>query len=354
MSTSKASTYIPELDGLRGISILLVVLYHCGFSFFQGGFIGVDVFFVISGFLITAILIKEGAQTSSLRLGRFYIRRILRLFPAILLALFVFNVYQYFMVDTQEFRETGMESLYALFYFTNWIRAFDLAPSFLLGHTWSLSIEEQFYLLWPPLILLSLKLKNWRSKLLFLTITLIALSIFLRIYLLYTGAPAERIYNGTDTRMDGLLSGAVLALLHDRNAFAFLKKKFPAMVLMILSCLGILVLVLISFVTHWKDPMYYMYYAVLVNFFSLVIILQILQSSKNFFHRFLSFKPLVFTGKISYGLYLWHYLILVQLSKVYGDPLKNLWLGVPLSILVAVLSYYFYEKPFLKLKSRFA
>jgi peptidoglycan/LPS O-acetylase OafA/YrhL len=142
-------SYTPALDGIRGVSILAVMIYHAGASFLPGGFIGVDVFFVLSGFLITALLLKEYDRGRQIQLKKLYIRRVLRLAPALAVLLFVFTVSSWLLLEPKQAGSHLWDAFITLCYASNWTQALDIHPPDLLGHTWSLSIEEQFYILWP-------------------------------------------------------------------------------------------------------------------------------------------------------------------------------------------------------------
>ena len=150
--------YVPALDGIRGIAIICVMIMHSGFKLFKGGFIGVDIFFVLSGFLITYLLVREyDRHDEQVNLKAFYARRALRLGPALILMLIGNSLWGIFFFTPAESMSNLEDALIALFYMANWARAFEIhAPRF-LGHTWSLSIEEQFYILWPMIFLLLMR-----------------------------------------------------------------------------------------------------------------------------------------------------------------------------------------------------
>jgi peptidoglycan/LPS O-acetylase OafA/YrhL len=203
--------YKPALDGSRAVAILAVLLFHGGAPGFGWGYIGVDLFFVLSGYLITSILLVEHAKVGRISLLDFYRRRALRLFPALAALCLTFLVYAAVALDdpTQGIREVLIVALYA----GNWIRAFSLGQPQYLGHTWSLAIEEQLYLVWPLLIWGVLFLsKGSAAKALRLVVALAIASIGWRAILALQGATADRLYNGSDTRADALLIGAALAL----------------------------------------------------------------------------------------------------------------------------------------------
>jgi len=149
--------YRPALDGIRGAAVLAVMLFHFGAPFDQGGFLGVDAFFVLSGFLITALLIEEWSRTGGIAFRRFYTRRALRLLPALFAMLLLVTVVVALIAPRDVQEATWRGTVVTLLYAANWQKVFSSQSVGLLGHTWSLSIEEQFYVLWPPLLLLLLR-----------------------------------------------------------------------------------------------------------------------------------------------------------------------------------------------------
>ena len=213
-----ASRHVPELDGLRGIAIISVLIHHQLTPFaLKGGFLGVDLFFVLSGFLITGLLSAEFNKTNSISLKKFYMRRILRLGPALVLYLFgclIVTIY------TQEISVTRQIKLIvlALVYSTNWRMAFQwdtaLDPTAII---WSLSIEEQFYLVWPIVLFVCLGLKIKRNHIAAALAAVIIAILIHRFVMLSGGAVLTRLYYGTDTRADALLMGCLFALLPGAN-----------------------------------------------------------------------------------------------------------------------------------------
>ena len=166
----RQGSYVPALDGLRGLAVLLVVLFHAAAPPFQGGFVGVDMFFVLSGYLITNLLLQEYQQQGRIDFGRFYLRRFLRLMPALLFMTATFALVASWQLEGEPLRQALGEIPWAVSYLANWARAWDLIPMFYLVHTWSLAIEEQFYLLWPVVLLWTARkggrdgLWGWRSS----------------------------------------------------------------------------------------------------------------------------------------------------------------------------------------------
>ena len=217
--------FIPALDGLRAVAVLGVMLYHGGAPLATGGFLTIDVFFVLSGFLITSLLLGEWTKRLTIRLGQFWARRARRLLPALLVMLVGVALYAKFFATPGEFATLRLDSLSTLFYVSNWhfivsgSSYFNLtAQPSPLQHMWSLSIEEQFYIVWPPVALVMLhvgrKLRPSRQLWpIFATAVVGALASAFEMALLYRGhASVMRLYEGTDTRCQDILVGAALAV----------------------------------------------------------------------------------------------------------------------------------------------
>ncbi|MEI6413613.1 MAG: acyltransferase [Pseudomonadota bacterium] len=344
--------YIPELDGLRGIAVLAVMLFHAKAPFMKGGFIGVDLFFVLSGFLITAILIREYDTNHHIHLKHFYLRRVLRLAPALMLLLLVHASLSLFFLDEAKAHSNLIDSLIALFYASNWARAFNIHPPDLLGHTWSLSIEEQFYILWPLMLLLFLRATDSRKKL-FLTVVLLAVfSWVLRIFLASHGASVQRLYNGLDTRADALLIGCALGVALSSNLLSEKLQGMLSPLMKYATPLSALALIAIGHGSTWNGRYVYYWISFLVSLFSAILIFDVLMTKNAILKSILSHYFLVWTGSISYGLYLWHYPIYMTMKSYGFDRLSIITLGSAMTFLAASSSYYLMERPILKLKSR--
>jgi len=217
--------YVPALDGIRAVAVLGVLLYHGGAPGFGGGFLGVNIFFVLSGFLITSLLVGEWASTSAIRLGQFWARRARRLLPALLVLLIAVALYVRFVADPGQFPDLRFDSLSTLLYVANWHfiysggNYFDLASqSSPVVHMWSLSIEEQFYIVWPPVALLLLHVgRRLRPSRHLWPIGAVAAvgalaSAATMRFLFEHGSSVTRVYEGTDTRCQDILVGASLAI----------------------------------------------------------------------------------------------------------------------------------------------
>ena len=331
--------YEPALDGLRALAVTAVVVYHAAVQCMRGGWAGVDAFFVLSGFLITKILRAEMTGSGKLRVDRFYARRALRLVPA-------FSIVLIFAVATGPFRGADFTSVWqaallAGTYMMNWNRAFAWGPQDILGHTWSLAMEEQFYLLWP-VVLIALR---GRKTLRWLILAVIVETVW-RCVLVLSKANPERISNGFDTHGDTLLIGCILALVYLPPAIIGQLRRF-----WVLPIAGfILLLELAGYGTSFANSLGPTVAALLTCW---IIILALTQGP---IRRFLSLRPLVFTGRISYGLYLWHFpLLLITGPDLYRHGITVLLGGLfVMTYAIATASYFIVERPFLRIKGRFA
>lgn len=350
-SPPRLSGTVPALNGVRGAAVVLVFLFHAEVPGFTGAFIGVDIFFVLSGFLITVLLLQEHQRNQAINLKKFYLRRALRLLPALLLLLAVYLGYCFSVFPDAATRIYHLQdAAMALFYAANWTRAFDLGRPYHLGHCWSLSIEEQFYALWPLLLLFLLRL-SWRRRAALIAL-LLAASWGWRVWLLAQGASWARVYNGFDTRADMLLAGCLLAVLWNAGALQGWGRArfYPAT----LTALSLAALGVIAFASRWQTAALYQWQYALVALATALLTLDLLARPRGIFARIFSLPPLVGLGAISYALYLWHYPLLHYLGRqgLVGSAL--VWAGALLTLAFALFSWYAVEKPAQRLKGRFA
>ena len=362
MSNNK-SKYLPSIDSLRALAVLAVIIYHVDVNYLPGGFLGVDLFFVLSGYLISSLIIKEYRKTGSLNLYNFYIRRARRLLPAVY---FMITVGLVVMVLFNEvlLRKSHLDAIFGYIYSSNWWYIFhklDYFDSFgaqsPFKHLWSLAIEEQFYMIFPLLFLLvnrKKKSKDGTYKLnknfLYVVLGLILVSLIAHI-LLFDINNISRIYFGTDTRAFSLLVGVVGAILYPMERLHAKVTLQQNMVYSVVSLVSIATLITVMIYTSEYNTLLYRGGFLLVAILGLIVIIS---SGKQhtLMSRLLSFKPVVFIGKISYSLYLWHFPVLVLTTPVseIGNP--NIFfviLRIVLTFAVAIVSYVFVETPIRKL-----
>ena len=348
--------YRPGLDGLRAIAIATVLVFHVGaFSrekTLGGGFLGVEVFFVISGFLITALLVEEYERNSRISLGKFYVRRALRLFPALFAVVAVAVIYASFAPRNQ-LHETAKEAVSAIFYWDNWFHALNIGNPTILLHTWSLSIEEQFYVLWPIVLIGALWLTRTRTRreLWLLPFALVAAASITRAGVsLAHPSSFMRLYFGTDTRADALLIGCTLALVWARG----LPRRLESL-LTWLAVPSVVVLALLMWFARVPGRSLYVYGLLACSLAAAVLIANVVTGRPAALVHVLERPALVFVGKISYGLYLWHYVVFWIVRDYTGgwSQASRVPLELALAVTVAVASYYVLELPIVRQKVRF-
>jgi peptidoglycan/LPS O-acetylase OafA/YrhL/lysophospholipase L1-like esterase len=353
-ATRRRIPYQPGLDGLRGAAVTAVLLYHGGVTWARGGFLGVDVFFVLSGYLITALLVAEWRERGTIGFGAFWARRARRLIPALLLVLAAVAVYAAVALAPDELGRVRGDGLAGLLYVANWhlILAkqsyFDqfLSPS-PLNHLWSLGIEEQWYLVWPLLLAAGLRVARGRTQALAAGAAVMAgASAALMAVLVHPGADVSRVYFGTDTRAQSLLVGAVLALVVGVRAPAPGRDGAGSTAAAACGLAGAAVLVAMVIRARGEDVWLYRGGMTLAAVAAAAVIHAAVQPA-GAVRRFLSAGPLVGLGRISYGLYLWHWPVFVALSpqrtRLTGTPLFAL--RAALSVGAAALSYRWVETP---------
>lgn len=337
--------YRKDIDGLRSIAVSLVVLHHAGFGFLPGGYVGVDVFFVISGFLITGIIYQK-VQRGEFSFSEFYIRRIRRLMPALFAMIFVTSVFAFILLFPSDLERYGWSLLWVSAYLGNFFFWREYGGYFAentqeapLLHTWSLAVEEQYYLIWPFYIILGIRFLGFKA--------FGALSIAGFLFAIFFSEWATQntigaAYYLLPTRFFELLMGSLLAIFW---------KQIPTIRSVItndvLSIAGLLAICASAvFLTPTSSfPGYNALYPVVGS----ALLIFSGRSSPGIVNRMLSFQPFVFIGLISYSLYLWHWPIFAYLT--YAAIELNLLiqlLAVGLSVLFAYLSWRYVETPFRK------
>jgi peptidoglycan/LPS O-acetylase OafA/YrhL len=366
-------SYSPGLDGLRAIAVMAVLLYHADLSFIPGGFLGVEVFFVISGYLITALLLAEWRQKGTINLKDFWLRRARRLLPALYVLLVVTLAFAVVFLPG-EVAGLRADVIAAVGYVTNWFLIFGHESYFeavgrpsLLQHLWSLAVEEQFYLIWPIALAVGLGTARRRHRLI-LTVALVgAAASAVAMAMLYApGVDPSRIYYGTDTRATGLLCGAALAFLwapgdkyrsadkwaslRSLGAGRIRRKWWPAVPLLldIVGVAALFALVLFGLTLGEFEPFLYRGGLVAVALATALLIAVAVHPRSWVVSRLLGSAPMRWLGVRSYGIYLWHWPVFMvtrpELDVPFeGLPLLALRLGI--TIVLADLSYRLVETP---------
>jgi peptidoglycan/LPS O-acetylase OafA/YrhL len=346
----------PSLDGIRGWAVLMVMAYHMDSErLFPGGFIGVDIFFVLSGFLITTLLVEEWTARGRIDLRSFYIRRALRLFPAFLCIVFfasaLISAHKLFSTPGDSETPLFRTLLTSFLYLNNWVNAFNwwnLGP---LNHTWSLAVEEQFYLIWPATLLFALR-SGWTRRRLMLLVTLaIGVSVVLR-YLLWPDiADFNRATFGLDVNAASLLIGALLGLVATEGWLPRGRRFILALrPVAVASIIGLLYFGRTGTrsMTFLRDGGYALIALAAATLVCLALVDQSAPLRLVFNNRVMTY-----IGSISYGLYLWHDPIYRTLYARSLPGIVDYPLRIILSFAAAICSYYIVEKPFLRLKSKF-
>ena len=368
---------MPGLDGLRALAVVAVLLYHAGLGWMPGGFLGVEVFFVISGYLITALLVTEWRRRGRIDLAAFWMRRARRLLPALYLVVVATLAYAVLFLPGEVAGLRG-DALSAFGYFTNWYLIFGNESYFeamgrpsLLRHLWSLAVEEQFYLLWPPIVAVGISFgaRRWRlRRLMFVSLAVAGASALLMSALYEPGIDPSRIYYGTDTRATGLLFGAALAFVWrpgeraSRDACARLRtrgarpagrfrRRWGWMRPALLDVVGLAALAgLVAFCLRLGEfqPLLYKGGFAAVGLTTAALVAVVAHPQARVGTLLLGWRPLRWVGERSYGIYLWHWPVFMVTRPGLDVPLDGaqlLVLRLAVTILLAHLSYRYVEQP---------
>lgn len=331
---------LTALDGLRTVAVLLVFAHHIDQHALPGGFIGVDVFFVMSGYLITSLLLRERQMTGHISVSRFYLRRALRLYPALLALVLVVTP----IAAVEQIGWPIPDGLAALSYVTNfWSSIFGHLT--LLLHTWSLSVEEQFYLVWPVMLLFMLR-RNLPLRSILIVLAAISLLIT------YAASAVPTIHHHVviqylpTSHLAELAAGILLAVggLHEPKRWLIRLSGLPVA----LAALGALVVAEFTLSADWWWAFPFATIACWPPVAHLVL------HRESWISAALRFPPVVWLGRRSYAFYLWHYPIILLLDR---QPALTHWeiaaIALPLTLAIAAASWRLVETPFLRLKARF-
>jgi len=350
--------YMPGLDGLRAVAVLAVIAYHLGFGWAPGGLLGVGVFFTLSGYLITDLLLAQVARRGRIRLGEFWLARARRLLPALFLMLIVVVAWVTLFGPRQppQFRDAVVA---AGLYFSNWWLIFeqlsyfaDFGPASPLNHLWSLAVEEQFYILWPLLLLFGLRFipetplaSGVRPRLAAVTAGMALTSAIAMAVLFKPSLDPSRVYYGTDTRACELLVGAALAMVWPSRR---LRANVTASARRLLDGLGIAGLVVIALMV-WRvgefDPFLYRG-GFLVLALATALVVAALAHPACRLGPILGWGAMRWIGVRSYGIYLWHFPIIALTAPAGGGPsLVRDALQLAAIFAVAALSWRYVEEP---------
>lgn len=359
--TRAVSSHVPGLDGIRALAVIAVLLFHFGVNGFSGGMLGVDMFFALSGFLITSLLLEERQRSGTIRLRNFYKRRARRLLPALFVTLLVVGAYAKWLAESDTLGTIRADALATLGYFANWWYVVagqgyfvQTGPPSPLLHTWSLAIEEQFYLIWPLMCLFLLRRWSPRAVAFVAGVGAVA-SVVLTVALLEAGFSTTRLYYGTDTRAQAILVGVLLAALGSRTRVARRpgaharesterRRRWAVLVF------GWAAAVWCVWEVHSvgaNDPLLYRGGFFLMALATAGLILVSIEQPGSVLGRALAWPPLCYVGRISYGLYLYHWPLFLIIAPNHTGLLgwHLLTARLAATFAAAVVSYHLLERP---------
>jgi peptidoglycan/LPS O-acetylase OafA/YrhL len=345
---------------MRAVAVLMVFVFHAARPALPGGFIGVDVFFVLSGYLITRILITRAEQTGRVGFVDFYARRVRRLMPAVILLVLGITLREAVWGSILELATRIREALAALFYYANWNLIAQADEYFLEGaapsplrHTWSLSVEEQFYVMWPLVLMATLAwAKSRRARIIAVGGLVVVSAVAMGV--LFDPAYVTRAYYGTDARIQQPLMGALLAFWwHGREVPGWLRRTGPWF-----ATAGLVALVVVASLISGDSVFYYLGGSTLIAVLTALVIAGVEARPDSHISRGLGWSPLRDLGKISYGYYLWHWPVILWITAPTGADfftrrVVNLTQAL-VTLALAVTSYVLVETPIRERRWAFA
>jgi peptidoglycan/LPS O-acetylase OafA/YrhL len=340
--------YIAALDGLRAVAVALVVAYHA--AHVPAGYLGVDIFFVLSGFLITSLLLAEQRRTGRVDIVNFYLRRALRLFPGLWLMIGVVLLYSWTVHLPSRFFFDAFESTFPLLYVENWRVIHQGPPGNIFQHTWSLSVEEQFYLVWAFVAALWLPRLPARRAAVALTLFLLLACVW-RVIVWEIDGSWIRVFCGTDTRADELIAGSLVAVLYSVDGIRA-KMENSARVLSAVAIASFVGLVLVACLATAEQEAKLFGAQAFATAATAVIIVDLVCNRTGFLTALLSRRLLVYLGSISYGIYLWHDPLSWIAYEWGASPMTRIMVIAGGGIILAAASHRYVESPALALKAK--
>jgi peptidoglycan/LPS O-acetylase OafA/YrhL len=351
--------YQPGLDGLRALSVMAVICYHAGFGWMPGGWIGVEVFFVVSGFLISSLLIQERERHGRVDLGQFWLRRARRLLPALVVMLAVVAVAALAVGSAAQRADVRRDLPWSIAYLGNWGQIIGAVPYYaadppLLRHLWSLAIEEQFYLVWP-LVFVALARTRMRATTIATVLAAVAMVVMVWTGFLQLGGPGPlSIFGGVDrvnfmylstiTRAGGIMLGAAAAFVWRPWLQPAASRPGAGRTLDRAGAAAIALLGIVASVATLTAGYVYLWLLPVVSVLALVCVLVVVHPAATGFRTLLSWRPLVVVGMRSYGLYLWHWPLFVLLGATHGSVARFA-VAMTLAAVATELSYRYVETP---------
>lgn len=345
--------YITGIDGLRALAVLAVFAYHFGFSWAKGGFLGVDVFFVISDYLITSQIVSR-LENDDFSLREFWMKRIRRLLPAAYVMILTVLLWVW-VFHRQMFSTILGDGISSIFYTSNWwfiyhkLSYFDSfgSPS-PFKNLWSLAIEEQFYITWPLIVIIGLKILKKKKRFASMVLIAAVCSAVLMAIMYQPGMDVSRVYYGTDTRAFALLLGGWLAMVYPMHSSLSVNQSVRlGITLNLVSGISLaLLLVSVIFINEFQEFLYRG--GMLLISLNAAVLIACVSHPGCFLGQLLSWKPLSWIGKRSYSIYLWHYPVIVLSTPVYeiGHPVYwRVFAQFAIVLILAELSYRFIETP---------
>lgn len=351
-----AHGHIRGLDGLRAIAIIAVFIYHLGFSWLPGGYLGVDVFFVLSGFLITTLLIREFSRDGRIDLRGFWLRRARRLLPALIIVVTT-SVALAFIIGGDLLVNIRRQVAGALTFSNNWVEIaagssyFNATAPQLFVNFWSLAVEEQFYLLWPLMFVIIMTFTAARARRVGIVAGGALISALAMAWIFTPGVDATRVYYGTDTHAFGLLFGAALALAATVVSTDVFSRRWLSLLRVPLGSAALAILTVMLMVLR-SDAAFTYRGGIVLTSAAVTVLIATLPGSPTIITRALDSVPMRWIGERSYGIYLWHWPVILMISAALPPvPTNSPWLwshrvlAVFVTLVVAGLSFSLVERP---------